>query len=125
MGDMKEIRGWMGVPLIVRDELIGFMAMDNHEYGVYGEQEIALVRPFADQAAQAIANAQLHEQIHQYAEELEERVRERTENLTTLVNAMSGREVRMANLKKVIEKLRQQLFDAGIEPVTNDPLLIS
>lgn len=54
--------------------------------------------------------------------ELEERVLERTRDLETLVSAMAGREVRMAELKKVIKKLRQQLLDAGIDPVADDPL---
>lgn len=55
--------------------------------------------------------------------ELDKRVHERTERLNTMVNAMAGREVRMAELKKVIEKLRAQLEDAGIKPAANDPLL--
>lgn len=55
--------------------------------------------------------------------ELDKRVHERTERLNTIVNAMAGREVRMAELKKVIKKLREQLADAGIKPAANDPLL--
>ncbi|MBT3390484.1 MAG: PAS domain-containing protein [Chloroflexi bacterium] len=55
--------------------------------------------------------------------DLEDRVARRTNDLQTLVNAMAGREVRMADLKKVIRKLRAQLKAAGIEPVANDPYL--
>ena len=55
--------------------------------------------------------------------ELEERVEERTGELRTLVNAMAGREVRMAELKKAIRKLRGQVETAGMTPVANDPLL--
>ncbi len=36
---------------------------------------------------------------------------------------MAGREVRMAELKDVIRKLRAQLEDAGLAPVVDDPLL--
>jgi len=56
-------------------------------------------------------------------EEMEERVIERSEELQKLVNLMVGREVRMAELKRVTQKLRQQLINAGQEPNTNDPLL--
>ncbi len=42
--------------------------------------------------------------------------------LQIVVNATAGREVRMAELKKVIKKLRAQLMEAGLEPVANDPL---
>ena len=56
-------------------------------------------------------------------ETLDERVQERTEKLNTFVNTMAGREVRMAELKKVITKLRTQLENAGIAPIAFDPLL--
>ena len=50
-------------------------------------------------------------------------VRERTDELQTMVNAMAGREIRMAELKKVIEKLHAQLEETGLTPVADDPLL--
>ena len=55
--------------------------------------------------------------------EAEEALLKKTSELQIMVNAMAGREVRMAGLKKVIKKLRAQLRDAGIEPIANDPLL--
>ncbi len=55
--------------------------------------------------------------------ELEDRVAKRTHDLNIMVNAMAGREVRMAELKKVIKKLRTQLKKAGLEPIADDPLL--
>ena len=48
---------------------------------------------------------------------------QRTADLQKLVNAMAGREVRMAELKDVIRELRAQLKDAGLTPVADDPLL--
>ncbi|MBC8505715.1 MAG: response regulator [Anaerolineales bacterium] len=54
--------------------------------------------------------------------DLEERVADRTQELNTIVNSMAGREVRMAELKSVIKKLRAQLKDAGMEPISDDPL---
>ncbi|KAA3663703.1 MAG: PAS domain S-box protein [Chloroflexi bacterium] len=122
-GDVNEVHGWMGVPLLVRDELIGFLTLDSYQVDIYGLDEAEMVRPFADQAAQAIENARLHEQVKRNVAELDERVRERTEKLNMLVSAMTGREVRMAELKKVIKKLRKQLKDAGIKPIANDPLI--
>jgi PAS domain S-box-containing protein len=59
----------------------------------------------------------------QLADELEERVLDRTEQLNTIIMSMSGREVRMAELKQVIKKLRAQLRQEGKTPIANDPLL--
>ncbi len=57
-----------------------------------------------------------------YQEELERKVKERTENLQSIINSLSQREVRMAELKEVIKKLRAQLLEAGLEPLYDDPL---
>lgn len=55
---------------------------------------------------------------------LEERIEERTHELRVILNAMAGREVRMAELKKVIKRLRAQLAELGITPIADDPLYL-
>ena len=60
------------------------------------------------------------EELANYRADLEEKVDERTEDLRTIVNAMAGREVRMAELKEVIATLREQLEQAGIQPASDD-----
>lgn len=62
------------------------------------------------------------EELNRHRGKLEDIVDERTEELKQTVNAMAGREVRMAELKKVIKVLRKQLGDAGITPEADDPL---
>ena len=64
----------------------------------------------------------VREELREHREHLEEEVRKRTANLREMVNAMAGREVRMAELKKVNQKLRKQLKAAGLVPVAEDPL---
>jgi PAS domain S-box-containing protein len=54
---------------------------------------------------------------------LEQRVAERTAELRKMVNLMAGREVRMAELKEAIRKLRAQLEEAGLVPAADDPLV--
>ncbi len=49
-------------------------------------------------------------------------LKKRTAELQSIINSMAGREVRMAELKKVIKKLRSQLEGAGMTPVADDPL---
>lgn len=62
-------------------------------------------------------------ELAQYREHLEELVNKRTAEYKKLINLMAGREVRMADLKKVIGKLREQLKSRGIEPEADDPLI--
>jgi PAS domain S-box-containing protein len=65
----------------------------------------------------------VEEELRKHREHLEELVEERTADLRRMVNAMAGREIRMAELKDVIRKLRAQLAEAGLKPVADDPLL--
>lgn len=46
---------------------------------------------------------------------LEKNIEERTEDLTRLVNAMAGREVKMAELKAEIRELQEKLREAGMD----------
>lgn len=62
------------------------------------------------------------EELRKHRDHLEELVKERTAELQSLVKAMTGREVRMAELKDVIAKLREQLEARGIKPEAEDPL---
>ncbi len=116
------IRSWMGVPLIARGEIIGMIALDRKATHSFTQFDTKLAASFAAQAAITIQNAELFAETQSYATEMEEKVADRTEELQIIVNAMAGREVRMAELKKVIRVLRQQLKGAGIEPIADDPL---
>lgn len=121
-GRMHHVKGWLGVPLIIQDNFIGYITMDSRKQSAFGSPEAKLAILFATQAAQAIQNARLYEQVSQYAETLESRIEERTKELTKMVDHMTGRELRMIELKKVIKDLRQQLTDHNIIPAAQDPL---
>jgi PAS domain S-box-containing protein len=53
------IHGWIGAPLIVRDRAVGLLNVDSRAIGAYREEDAEDVMAFADQAAAAVANAQL------------------------------------------------------------------
>ena len=122
-GNSKHINSWVGLPLIARDEVIGFLTLDNfQEEFVYTEAHVDLAMSFAIQAAQAIYNARLYERVIADANDLEKRVQQRTAELEEFVELTADREIRMVELKEVIEKLRTQLINAGQTPVADDPL---
>ncbi len=52
-------RGWMGVPLSVKDQTIGLMTLDSCRFAAYGPAQAELAQAVANQAAITIENARL------------------------------------------------------------------
>ena len=59
------LRAVLAVPLLVRDTMIGALAVSDREGRVFDEEEIRLAQAFADQAALALDNARLYEETSQ------------------------------------------------------------
>ncbi|MBI5934785.1 MAG: GAF domain-containing protein [Chloroflexi bacterium] len=55
------IRSWMGVPLIAHGDMIGMLAVDSKRDDAFNIEHLRLISAYANQAAIAIDNAQLHE----------------------------------------------------------------
>ncbi len=64
------IQSWLGVPIVVRGEVIGFFSLDSAQEGFYGPHHVKIITPFARQAAIACENAWLYQQTHEQAERL-------------------------------------------------------
>ncbi len=62
-GSSSDVRSWMGVPLMVQDQVIGCLTLDSKDIAAYDKIEAGLAQAFANQAAVAIQNAQLFEQV--------------------------------------------------------------
>ncbi len=60
-GNTSYTRGWLSVPLIWRENIIGFITLDSRVPAAYSQEEAALAQAFAHQAAAAIENARLFE----------------------------------------------------------------
>ena len=58
---------WLGVPLQVKDRLIGVLRLDHEEANHFNEAHARLALAFANQAAVAIENAHLYEQARSLA----------------------------------------------------------
>ncbi len=57
-----DTRGWMGIPLIAHDKIIGYLTIDSLTPHAYGPEHAHLAQAFANQAATAIENARLYTQ---------------------------------------------------------------
>jgi len=61
------IRSWLGVPLMVKGEMLGMLTLDHSQPGFFRHEHANLVLTFANQVAVAIENARLYEQAEESA----------------------------------------------------------
>jgi GAF domain-containing protein len=65
----RPYRAMLGSPVVVEDELIGVVVVVRREARPFGDEQIELIKTFADQAAIAIANARLIEAVERQLEQ--------------------------------------------------------
>ncbi|MBC7263179.1 MAG: GAF domain-containing protein [Chloroflexi bacterium] len=70
LGGTEYVRGWLGVPLLVKGEVIGLLTVDHRQPGAYSEEMARTALAFANQAALAIENARLYEEAQARVREL-------------------------------------------------------
>lgn len=63
------IKSWMGIPLVVRGEVIGLLAFDSSKENFFTVSHLRVAASFADHVALALSNAQLYEETHRLAME--------------------------------------------------------
>ncbi|MDH3672384.1 MAG: GAF domain-containing protein, partial [Gammaproteobacteria bacterium] len=73
------IVAFLGVPLRYRDRLMGVLNVYGKERHVFDDEEVSLLRVFADHAAIAIEKARLYGQAKRHAEALGKEITERTQ----------------------------------------------
>ena len=59
----EKIRGWIGAPLLVAQQIIGYLAVDRYVVYTFTEADANLVQAFAHQVAQTINNARLFAEL--------------------------------------------------------------
>src|SRR5882672_2784524 len=77
----SDVRVYMVVPMIIRDELIGSVSFGGPT-GEFPPERVRIAQEVAAQLAIVITQARLQERVARHAEELEERVQERTGELS-------------------------------------------
>jgi len=61
------VRSYAAAPIRVRDQTVGFLNLDSGTPGFFRHEQAERLRAFADQAALAIANAQMYQEVQQIA----------------------------------------------------------
>ncbi|MEJ2554794.1 MAG: GAF domain-containing protein [Anaerolineae bacterium] len=105
---LEYIRSWIGAPLVVKDQVIGYLTLDHSQVGSYTQEDVQIVDTLTRQVAIAIENARLYTQTRRWAEE--------QAALNTVATAASS----SLNLKKMLDHVLdavQKLFDVDAAEV--------
>ena len=105
----EHIHGWIGVPLLLNDEMIGLLNVDSATVGAYNDEDAQLAFTLVSQAAQAIRNARLFEQVRRFTVELEQRVAERTAALADANTQLSAEKERLQAVHAITLELTASL----------------
>jgi signal transduction histidine kinase/putative methionine-R-sulfoxide reductase with GAF domain len=65
------IRSWMGIPLIVKNQIIGMISLDHSQANYYTPEHARLAQAFAVHVAVAIENARLYAETARRADEIQ------------------------------------------------------
>jgi PAS domain S-box-containing protein len=81
LGERDWIRSYMGAPIIVDDEVIGFINLNSNQVGAFRASDAERLQAFTYYVGIAIQNAHLFDAVQRATEVLEARVIERTREL--------------------------------------------
>ncbi len=90
------VRSWLGIPMIIKDKVIGALAIDHSEKGFYLPEHVSFGTAFANQAAIEYENARL------YSETIK-----RTDELKTMLSVKKAITSRL-ELKAVIDMIADE-----------------
>ena len=65
------VRSWLGVPLIVKGEVLGMLSLDHRQPGYYADQHSRLALAFAHQVGVMIENARLFAELERRTRDLD------------------------------------------------------
>lgn len=99
----RYIRAWMGVPLVVKDRVVGMLSLDHSEPGYYTPERAELAMAFANQVAVAIDNARLYQAEQDRLEESERR-RQVAEGLRDIVRILNSNQALSQVLEAIVDQ---------------------
>lgn len=86
---LRYVRSWMGIPLIIRQRVVGMLSFDSIVTGYFTPHLANLALAFANQAAVAMDNARLYQQEQERVKETERRriVAEGLREILSIINS--------------------------------------
>ncbi|MCB9449973.1 MAG: GAF domain-containing protein [Anaerolineaceae bacterium] len=99
--------GWMGVPMLAQDRVIGMITLDKYTPNAYNEQDASIAFSIARQAAIAVENARLHDELENHLGILEQRSRRLASmhSMATVVGASLERDLILSTTAELLTDL--------------------
>lgn len=95
----RHIRSWIGVPLLISDEVIGFLCVDKTQPGFYGEGHKQRLAALANQVALALQHAQLFAESQRQAQRL------------AILNDLAAQMVGLVTVQELTDLVVERLYE--------------
>jgi GAF domain-containing protein len=130
---VRGYRSWVAVPMLHHDAAVGTISVTRREAGGFTEDEIALLKTFADQAVIAIENARLLTELQARTEELSRSVGElqalgevgqaisSTLDLETVLTTIVSRAVQLSGLDGGVVFEYDESAEEFVQRAATDP----
>jgi PAS domain S-box-containing protein len=102
-GDPQTSRSWMGVPMLVKDKVIGLLQLNHCRAGYFTREHAQLALAIANQAAVALENCRLYQEAQKVAA-LEERQRLARELHDSVSQALHGIALGVHSVSEMLER---------------------
>ncbi len=108
--ESRWVRSYLGCPIVVGDEVIGFINLDSQVSGFFDKEHAKRLRAFADQAAVALENARLYDEAQRLST-----IRERGRLANELHDAVSQMLFSASLMADVLPSIWSRNPEAGRE----------
>ena len=127
-----QIQSWMGIPLMVRNIVIGCLTLDSQQTATFDQADAMLAMAFATQATVAIQNARLYQQVrngHRQLQSLSHRLvqAQETERKRIALELHDEAGQALTSLMMGLRMLEKEASNdtvaehvAGLQQITND-----
>ena len=109
------VHGWLGVPLLYGERLIGMLTLDKFQENFYTTEHARVARSFATQAAAAIENARLFDETQRLLHESEQRAVEL--QIINSISAATSRRLDMQGIIRVVGDTVRDIFNVEVTEI--------
>ena len=118
VADVMKLGSWLGLPLLIQDQIIGFLILAHSQSHYYSNQDRDLAQAFANQVALALHNAQLYRQAQQAAV-MEERNRLARELHDSVVQMLYSMNLYSKASKLALSAGKADVIEENLDRLTN------